>query len=88
MPLQLVGLGAQHSFSPGECSHCRFQIRFIAIAFFCRFFGKVTFQVSRERSAENAFYLDSVALFCNTIEICFNPQTLFGAQQTAEILQK
>lgn len=53
-----------------------------------RFFEKVTFQVSRERAAEIAFYLESVALFCNTIAISFNPHTLFGAQHTEEILQK
>lgn len=42
----------------------------------------------REREAENAFYMDSVAHLCTTIVICFNPQAMYGAQQTAEILQR
>lgn len=83
-----VVIGARPSFNPSK-SH----LLVIALCFSCnrrvyRFFEKVTFQVCRQKAAKNEFYLESVALFCNSLAICFNPHTLFGAQQTAEILQR
>lgn len=58
------------------------------LSYLCRFFETVTFQVCREKEAENEFYLESVVHLCTSITICFNPQTLYGVHKTVQILEK
>lgn len=52
-----------------------------------RFFDKITFRVCPDEEEKNAFFLDQVSHFCATIEIQFDSQSEYGAEQLHEILR-
>lgn len=52
-----------------------------------RFFDKITFHVCPDEEEKNAFFLDQVSHFCATIEIQFDSQSEYGAEQVHEILR-
>lgn len=48
----------------------------------------MTFHITREREAETAFYLETVAQLSSSITVHFNPQSLYGIQKFMQILDR